>query len=396
MRVDRRAFLASLASTGVLAACSARDSGSLDALSGGHLVPPLRARDPQAKLLLTNSSRDSPVYYYVVGRDGPGGPWSYLKADGSIARAVPGANFAIPLSALPNPTCPKFDSARVLVSIGKKLTLKVDERTGEPVTPPGWVKNNPDYDVLYDWVEYTYDANGLGCNTSFVDMTSLPLALKLTGANGEKRVGPQPGAGPRIYVGMREHAHFGNLIVTSGGRDLRVIAPGHGIESDVFPADYLDAYIADCWDYFKNNDLSVTYQWPVGKTLNATGRVDAGGKFTFKRAGKLVRSIPKPTTKDVFFCNGALLAENDEGEQIAAVIGAALNRTVLRGTSSQPQCTSSGFYTNEHTNFYSLVLHQNTIDGLCYGFPFDDICNLFSSYIHDSAPSQLEITIGKN
>jgi hypothetical protein len=394
--VDRRAFLASLASTGMLAACSVRAAGPSVAASGDSLILPLGPRDPQAKLLLTNSSGDSTAYYYVVGQDGPGGPWSYLKTDGTIARATPGADFAIPLSQLPNPTCPKFHSARVLVSIGKKLTLKVDERTGEPVTPPGWVKTNPDYDVLYDWVEFTYDSKGLGCNTSFVDMTSLPLSMKLTGSSGEKRVGPKPGAGPLIYAGMRSHPHFGNLIVTSGGRDLRVIAPGHGIESGVFPGDYLDVYIAACWDYFKNNDLSVAYQWPVGKTLMATGRVDSSGKFAFKRAGKLVRSIAKPTTKDVFFCNGALLAENDEGGQIAAVIGAALNRTVLRGTSSQPQCTSSGFYTQEHTNFYSLVLHQNTIGGLCYGFPFDDICNLFSSYIHDAAPSQLEITIGKN
>ena len=197
--------------------------------------------------MFTNASDYSTAYYYVVGQDGKGGPWSYLKADGSIARAKPGADFAIPLSQLPNPTCPRFDSARVLVSIEKKLTLKVDSRTGEPVTPPGWVKTNPDYGVLYDWVEFTYDAKGLGANTSFVDMTSLPLSLKLTGSSGEKRVGPKPGAGPLIYAGMRSHPNFGNLIVNSGGKDLRVIAPGHGIEAGIFPADYLDAYIASCW-----------------------------------------------------------------------------------------------------------------------------------------------------
>jgi hypothetical protein len=394
--MDRRKFLISMGSTGALAACSARSAGSLVPLSGGPPTSTLGLRDAQAKLLLTNASGERPVYYYLVGQDGRGGPWSYLKPNGKIARAKPGADFAIPLSKLPNPTCPPFDSARVLVSIGKKLTLNVDSRTGEPVTPPGWVKTNPDYDTIYDWVEFTYDDKGLGCNTSFVDMTSVPLSLKLTGSKGEQRVGPKPGAGPLIYAGMRSHPSFGNLIVRSGGKDLRVIAPGHGINAGVFPADYLDAYITSCWDYFKTNDLTVTYQWPVGKTLMATGRVDSSGQFSFKRDGNVVRTIPKPTTKDVFFCNGALLADNNEGGQIAAVIGAALNRTILRGTSSQPQCSSSGFYTHPQTNFYSLVLHQNTVGGLCYGFPFDDICNLFSSFIHDAAPKQLEITIGKN
>lgn len=393
--VDRKAFLASLASVGALAACSRQSGGLFTPEAANATAASVGARGGiEPTLLISNLTKtyaDDAVYYYVWGLHD--GAWNYLKPDGSIARVAKGLDLSIRLSDANKLALPRFVSGRILFALGKKLSIKVND-DGAPVTPAGWVKGHADYDKLFDFMEFTYDGGGLGANTTLVDMFGLPMTVHLTGARNQT-VGPKPGVRTQIVAEMKANPPFDRLVVESGGVVLRVIAPGHGILDGGFPADYLDDYIEKCWNFYTNNSLNVVYEFGnPARTLTAVGRVDSKGQFAFTRDGKLVRSFTKPPTRDAFFCDGALLAPNDEGGKIAAILGAGFNRTNLLHGDASPQCEPAKFYTNPKTNTYSKILHQHAIGGVAYGFAFDDVCNLFSTYIVDPAPKQLEVTLG--
>jgi hypothetical protein len=106
-----------------------------------------------------------------------------------------------------------------------------------------------------------------------------------------------------------------------------------------------------------------------------------------------VAPFAKPATLDVFYCNGALSAPNDGlSGPVAAQLGAAFNRSTLLSNPSQPVTDPSLFYQQPTTNHYAQVMHQNTVDGKAYGFPFDDV-ESFASYIQDGAPTAMTITL---
>ncbi|GAA1075099.1 beta-1,3-glucanase family protein [Nocardiopsis metallicus] len=95
----------------------------------------------------------------------------------------------------------------------------------------------------------------------------------------------------------------------------------------------------------------------------------------------------------MFFCDGALDAPNDGiTGPVAAIAGAALNRSTLLDTAQQPTDDPAEFYLADIANRYAGVFHDHTEDGKAYGFAFDDVED-FASYIQDHGPSGLEITL---
>lgn len=75
---------------------------------------------------------------------------------------------------------------------------------------------------------------------------------------------------------------------------------------------------------------------------------------------------------------------------MAAILGAALNRSTLLDP-HQPVTDPALFYQQATTNHYSRVIHQNTVDGKAYGFPFDDVSNV-ASYVQDGSPNAMTVT----
>lgn len=348
-----------------------------------------------ATLTVVNSTGADPstIFYYVIGQDiNNGNRWSYLKPDGNVAACVDGTDFSLQLSSTNNLPLPQF-SGRIYFSIGAKLTIHISG--GNPFFPIGWAPGNPYYTLTpFDWIEYTFNAGGLNCNTTMVDMFGLALTMALDGSRGTQTVGMSPGGRPALFTAMNANASFKPLIVTNGGTNVRAIAPGHGIEDGIFPSSFLDAYISQCWTHYQTNTLTISDGFP-SKIPSYSGTV-SGGTFNFTPAGggSPTISISLPTSKDVFLCNGALLAPTNDLGRITAVLGAALNRANLLLSANQPDITLSDFYTIDTSNKYSLYLHQNNLNGNCYGFPFDDIGNLYSSDVADSAPSKLTVAVG--
>ncbi|MFC7327506.1 glycoside hydrolase family 64 protein [Marinactinospora rubrisoli] len=343
--------------------------------------------------VVNNSGRfpDSAVRLYIVGTNLETGEQSYVNRDGALTPVRESDNtdggftdYAIPLSEAGDLALP-FMSGRIYVALEDKLRFKVvtggDGRAALQY-PAGWVSSDPNFGVLHDTVEFTHNDTGMYCNTTMVDQFSVPLAIELNGEQDQTTGTLVEGGREAIFAAIAADPVFSSLVVADG---RRIIAPGHGLDAGLFPADYYAPYIDEVWSHYASNDLRVT--------TNAgtfTGRVDGSGQFVFDGG---VAPIGKPSTRDVFFCDGALAAPNDGiTGPVAAILGAGFNRSTLVTASEQPTRDPATFYQADVTNRYSKAFHDHTEDGKAYGFAFDDVAE-FASYIQDHAPASFTVTL---
>ncbi|WP_420312988.1 glycoside hydrolase family 64 protein [Streptomyces sp. YS-B37] len=344
-------------------------------------------------LTLVNNSGsfdNANVHVYVVGN--VDGKQVRVTPDGTIAPIALSDNgadgftdYAISLNSGAETTISlPYLSGRIYVSLGAKLKFKaVADGNGNAALqyPAGWVTSDPNYGVLHDCAEFTHNASGMFCNTTMVDMFSVPLSIRLTGAQDQTTGTLRSGGRASVFDAVRKVEAFAPLVVD----DTRVIAPGHGLDAGLFAADYFAPYIDQVWSTYTGKDLTVT--------TNAgafTGRVRAD-RFTF--TGPASVSFGKPTTRDVLFCDGNLAAPNDGTTgPVAAVLGAGFNRSTLLSNPAQPTTNASGFYAADLTNHYAKAVHAATADGKAYGFAFDDVAD-FASYVQDTAPTGIRLTL---
>lgn len=402
--ITRRSLL------GGLAAGAATASGT--ALAGRAIGAPASAAAPRGTarsaagmpLYIVNNSgsyANSSVWIYIVGNDGK--QQVHVTPDGQLKPVAVADNgsdgftdYAIPLAASGTTTLqlPQM-SGRIYTALGSKLKFKaVEDGNGKAALayPAGWVEGDPNYDVMHDCAEFTYNSGGMYCNTTMVDMFSVPLAIKLSGAKEQTTGTLKDGARAKIFSDVKAAEGFDRLVIA----DKRVIAPGHGLDSGLFAKDYLAPAIDEAWSAYEAKDLSVT--------TNAgtfTGRV-SGGKLTFKVPQGLkgqggaptgTVSFDKPSTRDVLFCDGTLAAPNDGTlGPVAAILGAALNRATLASQAHQPTTDPAAFYQQKLANHYAKAMHAATQDGKAYGFAFDDVAG-FASYIEDGAPKEITLTL---
>ncbi|GGL63218.1 glycosyl hydrolase [Streptomyces fumigatiscleroticus] len=338
----------------------------------------------------TGSFDNANVHVYVVGNQD--GRQVRLTPDGTLAPIALSDNgsdgftdYAITLSgsgetrlSLP------YMSGRIYVSLGQKLKFRaVTDGAGNAALqyPAGWVSSDPSYGVLHDCAEFTYNSSGMFCNTTMVDMFSVPMSIRLTGARDQTTGTVRAGGRAAAFAALRQVEAFAPLVID----DTRVIAPGHGLDAGLFAKDYFAPYIDEVWSTYTGRDLTVT--------TNAgtfTGRV-RGEQLTF--TGPAQVSFKKPSTRDVLFCDGALAAPNDGTTgPVAAVLGAGFNRSTLLSSAAQPTTDPASFYATALTNHYAKAMHAATEDGKAYGFAFDDVAD-FASYIQDTAPTGIRLTL---
>ena len=275
-------------------------------------------------------------------------------------------------------------SGRIYVSLGEKLKFKaVADGNGNAALqyPAGWVTSDPNYAVLHDCAEFTYNSAGMFCNTTMVDMFSVPMSIRLNGDKEQTTGTVRDGGRAAAFAAVKGIEDFAPLVVD----DVRIIAPGHGLDAGLFAKDYFAPYIDEVWSTYTGKDLTVT--------TNAgafTGRVRAD-KFTFD--GPAAVAFSKPSTRDVLFCDGNLAAPNDGTTgPVAAVLGAGFNRSTLLSNPAQPTTSAADFYRTDLTNHYAKAVHAATEDGKAYGFAFDDVAD-FASYIQDTAPTAIRLTL---
>ncbi len=377
---SRRAFLGAAA--------------ALTLTGGSGLLTPRPAAAATLPLDVVNRSGrfpDDAVWVHVVGTELATGRQGHVDASGAFVPASLGdngsggtASYGVPLSQRRQVPLPEL-SGRVYVSLGQQIPFRV---VGTPdgvgiAHPAGWVESDPSFGILYDCMEFTHTGGAMYCNTTMVDMFSVPLSITLSG-NANQRVGEIVSGGrARVFERMASTPGFGNLVVD----DRRVIAPSHGIGAGRFDGGYLDEYVAQSWDAYRDRDLTVV-AGPQTYRLRVQGDEIVAWQGDAQRA-----AFGRPSTSDVLFCNGAISAPNDGvGGPIAAILGAALNRTTMRDQATQPTTDPAGFYQGERTNHYAKVLHEVHVDGRAYGFAFDDVAG-FASYIEDRGARSVELAV---
>ncbi|MET8014710.1 glycoside hydrolase family 64 protein [Streptomyces sp. NPDC005271] len=389
--ISRRKLLGGIAASAAAAGTGLAFAGSR--ASGAESAAP-RAAGSTMPLTIVNKTgqfANSSIWVYIVGNEG--GRQVRVTPDGKLAPIALSDNgsdgvtdYAIPLSGSGDTklTLPRM-SGRIYVALGSKLKFKaVADGAGNAALqyPAGWVSGDPNFQIMHDCAEFTFNSSGMFCNTTMVDMFSVPLAIRLTGAKDQTTGTLKDGGRARIFSDLAGVDAFKRLII---GDNLRVIAPGHGMGAGLFAQDYFASYIDQVWDVYGSEDLKVT--------TNAgtfTGRV-SGGKFSF--TGPASVSFDKPSTKDVLFCDGALAAPNDGTTgPVAAILGAGFNRTTLHNSAAQPTSKPGAFYGEQVTNHYAKALHAATVDGKAYGFAFDDVAD-FASYIQDTDPKAITLTL---
>ncbi|MEU8795835.1 beta-1,3-glucanase family protein [Streptomyces sp. NPDC048643] len=338
----------------------------------------------------SGSFDNTSVHVYVVGNQG--GQQVRVTQDGTLAPislADNGADgftdYALTLSGSAETQLSlPYMSGRIYVSLGEKLKFKaVADGNGKAALqyPAGWVTSDPNYAVLHDCAEFTYNSAGMFCNTTMVDMFSVPMSIRLNGDKEQTTGTVRDGGRAAAFTAVKGIEDFAPLVVD----DVRIIAPGHGLDAGLFAKDYFAPYIDEVWSTYTGKDLTVT--------TNAgtfTGRVRAD-RFTFD--GPAAVSFDKPSTRDVLFCDGNLAAPNDGTTgPVAAVLGAGFNRSTLLSNPAQPTTSAGDFYRTDLTNHYAKAVHAATEDGKAYGFAFDDVAD-FASYIQDTAPTAIRLTL---
>lgn len=371
--ISRRSFLGGLAAATVGAPLLAR------AVGAAQLAP--------LSLTIANESgRSGALYVYVVGTDLASGQQCRLSADGALVPVSEADNgpdgytdYAIQVDGSRTLSLPQGMSGRIYAAIGEKLKFKCNPGNALAY-PAGWVEADPNYPVLHDCAEFTYDGAGMHCNITMVDMLSVPMEISLSGAQQQKTGRLKDGGRAAVFSALRGTAGFENLVMD----DLRVIAPGHGLDAGRFAGDYFAGLIDEVWNHYSSNTMTVT-----AGANTFTGSVQ-GGQFVFDGG---VKAFTKPSTRDVLFCDGALAAPNDGVTgPVAATLGAGFNRSVLTATGDQPVRDAGSYYQGSVTNHYSRIMHENTVDGKAYGFAFDDVCE-HASYIEDPNPTSMTLTL---
>ncbi|WP_433119143.1 beta-1,3-glucanase family protein [Micromonospora sp. CA-246542] len=345
-------------------------------------------------LTVVNSTGRYPnasIHMYITGYHPETREMGYVRSPGTFTPASFADNgadgfldLAIPLagSGATSFVLPMLDGGRIYFSINGRLRFKVVDGGGRPMLqePAGAVESDPNFGVLWDFWEFTYNPNGMHCNTTMVDMFSIPISTRLVGA-GEHTAGKLTDGGrDAIFAEVARQPGYERLIIGDG---LRVIAPGHGIIAGRFSPTYFDAYISQIWDRYRSADLRVSNEFGA-----FTGRVREDGRLHFDGG---IAPFDRPTTMDVLMCNGTFSRPNDASGKVAAALAAGFNRSVL-DRPYQPVDDRAAFYQQPITNHYSRVLHNHSANGRVYGFPYDDIVG-DASYIQDSAPREVTVTL---
>lgn len=370
--ISRRSFLGGLAAATVGAPLLARSAGA------APLAP--------LSITIANQSGRGPLWTYVVGTNLATGRQCRLSADGALVPVSEADNgpdgytdYAIRVDGSRTLSLPQGMSGRIYVALGEKLKFRCNPGNALAY-PAGWVETDPNYPVLHDCAEFTYDGAGMHCNVTMVDMLSVPMEISLSGASQQRTGRLRDGGRAAVFSALASTPGFERLVLG----DLRVIAPGHGLNAGRFASDYFAGLIDAVWNHYRSNTMTVT-----AGANTFRGSVQ-GDLFVFDGG---VRAFTKPSTRDVLFCDGALAAPNDGVTgPVAATLGAGFNRGVLTVTGDQPVRDAGAYYKGAVTNHYSRIMHENTVDGKAYGFAFDDVCE-HASYIEDPAPTSMTLTL---
>ncbi|KUP23011.1 glycoside hydrolase family 64 protein [Paenibacillus sp. DMB5] len=291
---------------------------------------------------------DSQIYWGVIGINPANGKWSYLDLSGNLLpisnalndasghltkNGVNYANIYHTVSQASWVNLPKITSGRMFLSVGTPLYIKTydDGFAGPDINNP----TDPNRNIYFDFIEFTVDATGYHGNTTRVDAFGFPIQHR--------------------------------LVNTTGSFDQTV----GELESET-RAGIFTKYQNEVPAAFKP---LATLQAPYRIVAPIYGSFAAGGANANYFAG-----YSSYSTQDILRCDGALTD---------AATAAAINRHVYTTSNWN---NVANYYNAAPANYYAKFWHDHSINGLAYGFPYDDV-NGQAAYLEVGNPKGLIIRV---
>jgi len=362
-------------------------------------------------IALQNASSSSTVYAYITGQAVDNnnalvimqadGKTPYYPSSPSSTGQPLAQNCAIPLGApgsTATVTIPRISASRIWFVFDDTLTFLLNPGPGL-VEPSISNQSDPNYNKTWGFAEFTFNADQLYANISYVDFVSIPLSMTLLNAAGNtQHVSgiPQDGlatiSNALIAQNKSDGAGWDQLVISNNGSVLRAVSPNNGIvlNSSLFST-YYTAYVDAVYTKYSSTPLSIDTQASFGVVQGTV----SDSTLTFPSVG----SFTKPSTADIFSNSSGPFTTSTPGMAgLTPRLAAAFNRTTLLIDSTQPSTDVSSFYANNPTNHYSRIVHATNLDNRGYAFPYDDVQATGgadqSGAVSDGNPQLLTFAVG--
>jgi hypothetical protein len=353
------------------------------------------------------------VYWGIIGLGATDAAnWYYLSpTTQTMVICYAGQNLSSifqPLSGTTTINLPATSSGRVYFALGKPLSSSPFGSAANIVLP-NFIGADPNTGTIYDKVEFTYKPLlPMGfVNTTLVDYMSIPFGVTLTGRQkGVQNAGILTAKRDDIMKQMAGLSpQYAALVVTGTSypgltKYIRVVSPispaanyvanGQGLKFNANK--YYGPYIKQIWSIYTkavwNMDLTAAY----GVTL--TGQV-VGTSMVFTDSNSNTYTIRYPSGFDLLGCTGVFVPSGVGVQQqingiVKRDVAAAMNRAVAQVTATS-KCDAPRYVSRPY-NEYAKVIHANSLNGLNYAFPYDDVCD-GSSGMGDTKPTNVTITL---
>lgn len=332
-----------------------------------------------------DSSSTAP-HYYVDPADENSGFHSKVQVNESISFM------------LPNYT----SSARLYVSQDKLRFGTNIGASNESFVEPSPTNNAlPEYNITWQFIEFTYGADNFILNPSYVDFAAMSLDLTLkSGPEGDtvNRVpGLEANALGKICSELEEQTKkdaqnwAAMCLKDDSGNIVRAISPNLylALHPDDKMSTYYDEYVDEVWSKYRNTNLTINTQ-----DDGRHNKVDQGYKFTCRVMpdNDLLRcedvdghecddcSFRRPTTAEIMGCvqtaDGPFQVTGWNRSLIVPRLCAAFTRStlLLEDGDLQPnsKITADLYYNTTITNHYSRIIHERLLNHTGYAFAYDD------------------------
>ena len=290
---------------------------------------------------------------------------------------------------------PDIISGRMYIGYGEQVYITFNQAADGRIGYAGPDLNNPtdpNQDVLFEFLEFTIKNKEYWGNTSRVDYFTFPIVTRLFGYDGydggqyydkyDRTVG-DVGTRDELFNAYKNEVptEFKTLVT-----DKRIMAPCKMTfnEGQIY-GNYFDNYVNEFWSKYTNEDLVFTCDAGTFR-----GRVSGDAMHFTADGDSSTYYVYKPTTQDVLEGKGNF----NRGSSRELVIEAQLCAAFNRGVATQPNNfnNEAQYYQNSVANFYAGFFHRHAIDGLAYGFCYDDVFD-HSTLLHFTNPTGLIVDL---
>lgn len=302
---------------------------------------------------------------------------SYLTPGGTMNAIVPGqnaSNYTMTLAQIDalSPAGLQIPN----INAGGRMWFSYYQPMNMPIVAgPGVVQPNianpsdPNINTVFDWMEFAEGSDWIYCNTTQVNMFGISYTMGLYNVGGGLN-GASGIADCYSDIVTKYEAYMNAIPGASNFNSLvgpvRIVAPADGtFSAGAANGTYFDGYISQLWTEYQSTPLVIS---TGGNTYYGT-TTGPGSQMTFTGPGGPYY-VGYPTTQDALAASGVFASGNPTELAIEVVMAAGINRHVLDNAANLNN--PAAFYQTAPCNYYSAFWHSVNLNGLAYGFPYDD------------------------